>query len=157
MFKIGDKVVYPMHGAGLVENIEERQILGEERSYYIVRIKHGNMQVMVPVKGAEAVGLRSIVKPCDLDSVYSVLGSESTPMDENWNRRNRENMEKLKTGDLSQVAEVIRNLTRVDRVKKLSTGEKKLLSNARLILSSEIMMVLDIPEEQALDTIDKAI
>ena len=157
MFKVGDRVVYPMHGAGLVESIEDRQILGEQRSYYIVRIKHGNMQVMVPVSGAEAVGLRYIVDPSQVDSVYSVLGAESTPMDENWNRRNRENMDKLKTGDLSKVAEVIRNLTRVDRVKKLSTGEKKLLNNARLILSSEIMMVLGITEDAALATIEKAI
>ena len=157
MFSIGDKVVYPMHGAGMVESIEEKQILGETRSYYIVRIKHGNMQVMVPVKGAEAVGLRSIVGSPDLDAVYKELSAESTPMDENWNRRNRENMDKLKTGDLCRVAEVIRNLTRVDRVKKLSTGEKKLLNNARQILSSEMMMVLGIEEQAALDMIDQAI
>ncbi|MBQ9890492.1 MAG: CarD family transcriptional regulator [Firmicutes bacterium] len=157
MFSIGDKVVYPMHGAGMVESIEEKQILGETRSYYIVRIKHGNMQVMVPVKGAEAVGLRSIVGSPDLDAVYKELRAESTPMDENWNRRNRENMDKLKTGDLCRVAEVIRNLTRVDRVKKLSTGEKKLLNNARQILSSEMMMVLGIEEQAALDMIDQAI
>ncbi len=157
MFNIGDRVVYPMHGAGLVESIEERQILGEVRSYYIVRIKHGNMQVMVPVDGAAAVGLRSIVEPKALDPVFSTLGAESTPMDENWNRRNRENMEKLKTGDLSQVAEVIRNLARIDRVKKLSTGEKKLLNNARMILSSEMSMVLGIDEDAALARIEKAV
>lgn len=157
MFEIGDKVVYPMHGAGMVEGIEEREILGETRPYYIVRIKHGNMQVMVPVKGAEQVGLRYIVKPSELDSVYTELGAESTPMDDNWNRRNRENMEKLKTGDLCCVASVIRNLARVDRVKKLSTGEKKLLNNARQILSSEMMMVLGIDEDSALDMIDRAI
>ena len=157
MFAIGDKVVYPMHGAGLVEGIEERQILGETRSYYIVRIKHGNMQVMVPVDGVDAVGLRYIVAPKDLDGVYKELGSESTPMDENWNRRNRENMEKLKTGDLCRVAEVIRNLSRIDRVKKLSTGEKKLLNNARQILSSEMVMVLGVGEDEALAMIDKAI
>ena len=157
MFSIGDKVVYPMHGAGMVESIEEKQILGETRSYYIVRIKHGNMQVMVPVNGAEAVGLRGIVGSPDLEAVYKELKAESTPMDENWNRRNRENMDKLKTGDLCRVAEVIRNLTRVDRVKKLSTGEKKLLNNARQILSSEMMMVLGIEEQAALDMIDQAI
>ena len=157
MFDIGDKVVYPMHGAGVVEGIDERQILGETRSYYLVRIKHGNMQVMVPVQGAETVGLRSIVDASDLDQVYKELGAESTPMDENWNRRNRENMEKLKTGDLCCVAEVIRNLARIDRVKKLSTGEKKLLNSARQILSSEMMMVLDIKEDEALDMIEKAI
>ena len=157
MFDVGDKVVYPMHGAGVVEGIDERQILGETRSYYLVRIKHGNMQVMVPVQGAETVGLRAIVDASDLDQVYKELGAESTPMDENWNRRNRENMEKLKTGDLCCVAEVIRNLARIDRVKKLSTGEKKLLNSARQILSSEMMMVLNIEEDAALDMIEKAI
>ena len=157
MFSIGDKVVYPMHGAGMVESIEEKQILGETRSYYIVRIKHGNMQVMVPVKGAEAVGLRSIVGSPDLDAVYKELRADSTPMDENWNRRNRENMDKLKTGDLCQVAEVIRTLVRVDRGKKLSTGEKKLLTSAKHILSSEMTMVLNISEDKALDIIDSSI
>ena len=157
MFVIGDKVVYPMHGAGVVESIEERQILGETRSYYIVRIAHGNMQVMVPVAGVDAAGLRYIVRSSDLDAVYKELSSESTPMDDNWNRRNRDNMEKLKTGNLCKVAEVIRNLARIDRVKKLSTGEKKLLNNARQILSSEMMMVLGVGEEEALSMIDKAI
>ncbi len=157
MFKIGDPVVYPMHGAGVVENIEDRQVLGETRSYYIIRISRGKMQVMVPVEGSEKVGLRAIVKPCDLDTVYDVLRAESTPMDENWNRRNRENMEKLKTGDLPLVAEVIRNLVRVDRVKKLSTGEKKMLSNSKLILASEMVVSLGISEEEALKKIDNLI
>ena len=157
MFNIGDRVVYPMHGAGLVESIEDKQILGETRAYYIVRIKHGNMQVMVPVKGAEDIGLRFVVSKEELKPVYEVLGAESTPMDENWNRRNRENMDKLKTGRLSEVAEVIRNLARVDKVKKLSTGEKKLLNNARQILSSEMVMVLGIDEASALEMIDQAI
>ena len=157
MFSIGDRVAYPMHGAGLIENIEERQILGEKRNYYILRIKHGNMQVMVPVNGAEETGLRSIVKKPVIDDVCKVLASESTPMDENWNRRNRDNMEKLKTGDLSEVAGVIRNLVRVDREKKLSTGEKKLLNTARQILVSEMVMVLDVSEDAALDMIDRQI
>ncbi|MBR0416648.1 MAG: CarD family transcriptional regulator [Firmicutes bacterium] len=157
MFKIGDPVVYPMHGAGVVENIEDRQVLGETRSYYIIRISRGKMQVMVPVEGSDKVGLRAIVKPCDLDAVYDVLRAESTPMDENWNRRNRENMEKLKTGDLPLVAEVIRNLVRVDRVKKLSTGEKKMLSNSKLILASEMVVSLGISEEEALKKIDNLI
>ena len=157
MFNIGDRVAYPMHGAGLIENIEERQILGEKRNYYILRIKHGNMQVMVPVTGAEDTGLRAIVNKSTIDDVCKVLASESTPMDENWNRRNRDNMEKLKTGDLGEVAGVIRNLVRVDREKKLSTGEKKLLNTARQILASEMVMVLDVTEDTALDMIDRQI
>ncbi|MBQ2312135.1 MAG: CarD family transcriptional regulator [Firmicutes bacterium] len=157
MFAVGDRVVYPMHGAGLIEKIEDRQILGETRAYYIIRIKSGNMQVMVPVKGAEDIGLRYVVDAGEFDEIYKVLGSESTPMDENWNRRNRDNMEKLKTGDPEQVAEVIRNLVRVDRVKKLSTGEKKLLNTARQILCSEMTMVLNVNDSAALALIDGSI
>ena len=157
MFNIGDSVVYPMHGAGVVESIEDKQILGETRSYYIIRISRGKMQVMVPVEGSEKVGLRAVVQPEELDEVYDVLQAASTPMDENWNRRNRENMDKLKTGALPQVAEVIRNLVRVDRVKKLSTGEKKMLSNSKLILASEMVVSLGISEEEALKKIDNLI
>ncbi len=157
MFQIGDKVAYPMHGAGIVENIEDKYILGENRSYYIIRILHGNMQVMVPVKGSAGVGLRSIVGPDEIREVFNVLGSASTPMDDNWNRRNRDNMSKLKTGDLREVAEVVRNLVRSDRVKKLSTGEKKLLNNAKQILSSEMTLTNGITQEEALMMIDEAI
>jgi len=157
MYAIGDPVIYPMHGAGLIEGIETKEVMGEVRSYYILRITRGNMQVMVPVDNCEAVGLRSIVNKEDFEKVYAVLQAESTPMDENWNRRNRENMEKLKTGKLEEIAGVIRNLVRIDRVKKLSTGEKRLLANAKLILASEMEVVLDISEEAALEIIDSYI
>jgi len=157
MFSIGDSVVYPMHGAGIIEGIEDREVLGEKRSYFLIRITRGNMQVMVPVNGCELVGLRAVVNEKDFSIVYDTLSAESTPMDVNWNRRNRENMEKLKTGSLDKVSEVIRNLVRIDRVKKLSTGEKKLLSNAKLILASEMEVVLGISEEEALEKIDNLI
>jgi len=157
MFAIGDKVVYPMHGAGTIENIEEKTVLGEARRYYILRVRHGNMQVMVPVDGSSQAGLRYIVDVSVIPSVMEVLKSESTPMDENWNRRNRENMERLKTGDIKEVAAVVRNLTRVDRVKKLSTGEKKLLINARRILSSELSYVSLEDEDKITEMIDQAI
>ena len=156
MFSIGDKVVYPMHGAGVIEKIEEKTILGETKAYYILRIPHGNMQVMVPVDGGSN-GLRSIAEPEMIESVRSVLSSESTPMDSNWNRRNRANMEKLKTGDICEVAGVVRNLLRTDRMKTLSTGEKKLLLNAKQILVSEISLVLGIEEKEAEDMIDSAV
>ena len=157
MFNVGDKVVYPMHGAGIIENIESRQILGETRDYYIIRILYGRMQVMVPVLESEKAGLRGITDRSGIDTILSVLASESSQMDDNWNRRNRDNMEKLKTGDLSQVSEVVRNLTRMDMVRKLSTGEKKLLGNARQILISEMTLVCDIAESEAAAMIDEAI
>ena len=156
MYQIGDKVSYPMHGAGLVKNIENREILGEQRSYYIIHIDHGNMDVMVPVIGCENVGLRPIVKKSVIDNVIKALGAQSEEMDINWNRRNRDNMERLKTGDLVQVAGVIRDLVRVDRTKKLSTGEKKLLSNAKIILASEMSMVLKKAESEIMQMIEEA-
>ena len=157
MFSVGDKVVYPMHGAGTIQNIEEKAVLGETRAYYILRIPYGNLQVMVPVQGSSAAGLRGIVS-CDVvDRVMEVLSASSTPMDENWNRRYRENMDKLRSGDPAKVAEVIRNLMRVEREKRLSTGEKKLLANARQILASEIVLVKDVTEKEAMEMIDSAV
>ncbi len=157
MFVIGDKVVYPMHGAGVIESIEEKEVLGETRAYYILHIPYGRMQVMVPVNGSEKAGLRAIISREEMDDVVGVLGGDSTPMDDNWNRRLRDNTEKLKTGDPRQVAEVIRNLLRSERVKKLSAGEKKLLTNARQILSSEMVLVREISEAEAQETIEQAV
>lgn len=157
MYKIGDKVSYPMHGAGIIQKIEDRIVLSETRSYYIIHIEHGNMSVMVPVKGCEEVGLRPIVPESELKKVYETLKAESSVMDDNWNRRNRDNMERLKTGKLDDVAGVIRDLTRVDRVKKLSTGEKKMLSNAKNILASEMAMVLNKSEDDIIAMIEEAI
>ncbi|MBR5641611.1 MAG: CarD family transcriptional regulator [Firmicutes bacterium] len=157
MFSVGDKVVYPMHGAGTIQNIEEKEVLGETRAYYILRIPYGNLQVMVPVQGSDAAGLRPIVSDEVVEDVFGVLSAESTPMDENWNRRYRENMDKLRSGDPAKVAEVIRNLMRVEKEKRLSTGEKKLLANARQILASEIVLVRGIAEKEAMDMIDKAV
>lgn len=157
MFKIGEKVLYPMHGAGTIENIEDRTVLGETRQYYILRIIHGNMQVMVPVNGSEQAGLRGIVNPEVFKDVLEVLKSASTEMDENWNRRNRDNLEKIKTGNIKEVAAVVRNLTRIDRIRKLSTGEKKLLANAKQILSSEISLATGKTEADILEQIEQAI
>lgn len=157
MFKIGDKVVYPMHGAGVIEKIEEKEILGEVKSYYILHIPYGRMQVMVPVDKCKEAGLRAIVSKDEVKKVLGVLSAPSTKMDDNWNRRLRDNNAKLKSGDPSQVAEVIRNLSRIEREKKLSAGEKKLLGTARQILSSEIVLVEDLSEDDVDALIDNAI
>lgn len=156
-FKVGDEVVYPMHGAGIIGSIEQREILNEIKSYYILDIPYGKMQVMVPVDKCKEAGLRAIVEKKEIKGILSVLGAPSTPMEVNWNRRLRENNEKLKTGDPKEVASVIRNLTRVEKDKKLSAGEKKLLTAARQILSSEIALVLHISSSEADDMIDRAI
>ncbi len=157
MFAIGDRVVYPMHGAGIIESIEEKEVLGETRAYYILHIPYGNMQVMVPVGHADQAGIRPIVSEKEVEQVYGLLREGSSEMDDNWNRRFRENMDKLKSGDITQVAQVVRNLMRVDRVKKLSTGEKKMLTNARQILISEIVLVQGISEEEAEAILEEAV
>lgn len=157
MYTIGDKVVYPMHGAGVIEEIEEKKILGETRKYYILKLPCGDMKVMIPIETSNSIGVREIISEEQLKVVISTLKEESTKMPSNWNRRHRENMEKLKTGDALEVAEVVRNLVRMDREKKLSTGEKKLLTNAKQILLSEIILVKDIGQNEANNIIEEAI
>lgn len=157
MFVIGDKIVYPMHGAGIIEQIEEKTILGETRRYYILRVPCGDMKIMIPIDSSEDIGIRGIISREEMITVVEFLGEESTEMSSNWNRRYRENMEKLKTGDIHNVAEVVRNLMRTDKEKKLSTGEKKMLSNAKQILVSEMILVNDIDQEAAIDIIDSAV
>lgn len=149
MFVIGDKIVYPMHGAGIIEEIEEKEILGEIRKYYILKVPCGDMKIMIPVDSCQDIGVRAIISDEEMKSVIDILNADSSEMSGNWNRRYRENMEKLKTGDIYSVAEVVRNLMRTDREKKLSTGEKKMLSNAKQILISEIILVRGIDQEAA--------
>ena len=149
MFFVGDKIVYPMHGAGIIEGIEEKKILGETRKYYILRVPCGDMKIMIPLGSADEVGIRSIISESQLSDIIDLLGSESSEMPDNWNRRYRENMDKLKTGDLCKVAEVVRNLMRNDRTKKLSTGEKKMLTNAKQILISEMILSGQRSQEEA--------
>lgn len=146
-----------MHGAGVIEGIEEQTILGTPRRYYVLRLSHSDMKVMVPVENSSQVGVRYIVGASDIDDVVSVLHSDSTPMSDNWNKRNRENMEKLKTGDLKEIAEVVRNLLRADHRKKLSTGEKKMLNNAKQLLLSEFVLVKNISVDNADRMIEDAV
>jgi CarD family transcriptional regulator len=157
MFIIGDRIVYPMHGAGIIEEIEEKQILGESRNYYILRVPCGDMKIMIPIESCEEIGVRAVISVEEINEVIDVLGADSSEMSNNWNRRYRENMEKLKTGDIFNVAEVVRNLMRTDKEKKLSTGEKKMLSNAKQILISELILVKNIDHEAAEKIINSAI
>ncbi len=140
MFSIGDKILYPMHGAGIIEKIDTKEVLGVTRDYFILKLAAGNLDVMVPVEMCEEVGVRHIIEAEDVKEVYDTLKSDSTEMPKNWNRRLRENMELLKSGNILKVAQVVRNLIRFDYEKKLSTGEKKMLNNARQILESEVAL-----------------
>lgn len=140
MFDIGDNISYPMHGAGTILSIEEKEVLGEIREYYCLLLPYSKMDVMIPVDNCKKIGVRRIIDKEDIEKVYEILNEESSDMSDNWNRRYRENNEKLKTGDIFIVAGVVRDLVRNDRIKKLSTGEKKLLNNAKQILESEIIL-----------------
>lgn len=157
MYAIGDKILYPMHGAGIVETIEEKEILGELRQYYILNVSWGDMKMMIPVETSDEIGVRYIIAQDEIQNVINVLNSETSEMPGNWNRRYRENMEKLKTGDILQVAEVVRNLIRTERQKKLSAGEKKMLANARQILQSELALAGDMDESSACKLVDEAV
>lgn len=156
-FKIGDEVVYPMHGAGIIEDIEEKKILGEIRKYFVLKIPFGDMRILIPIDSTNEVGVRGIVDEIELDPVFNLLTLETTEMSDNWNRRYRENMEKLKTGDILEVAEVVRNLMITDKEKRLSTGERKMLSNAKQILISEIILVKKINQQEVTDLINSAV
>ena len=140
MFNIGDKVVYPMHGAGVIESIEEKEILGQKQKYYIMKMPIGDIQVMVPTSNAVEVGMREVIACKDADRVLSVLSSDITEMNPNWNKRYRENMDKIKSGNIFEVAEVVKNLAHKNTDKGLSTGEKKLYNSAKKILVSELVL-----------------
>ncbi len=153
MYNVGDKVVYPMHGAGVIEAIEEQEVLGEKRSYYIMAMPIGDMKVMIPLDAIEEIGVRQIISMDEAQRVIAVLKGEQSKMSSNWSRRYRANMEKIKSGDIYMVAEVVRNLTIRDNEKGLSAGERKMLDVARQILISELVLVTDSSEEVVSDQI----
>ena len=152
MFNIGDKIVYPMHGAGVIDAIEEKDILGEKQAYYILKMP-GKVKVMVPVNKAEQVGVRNIIDKTSADKVFNVLSQDETEMEKNWNKRYRDNMDKLKSGDIYEIADVVRNLSFKQKEKVLSTGEKKMLVNAKQILVSELVLA----EQSTKDEIEELV
>ncbi|MEW6771879.1 MAG: CarD family transcriptional regulator [Bacillota bacterium] len=156
MFKIGDKVVYPMHGAGVIEAIEEKEILGEKREYYVLRLPVGNMKVMIPIANGEEIGLRQVIDKREVQKILKLLKSSSGTMPSNWNHRYRINLEKIKSGNIYAVAEVVRNLARREREKGLSSGEKRMLETAKQILISELVLATELEEEKAKRLLDKA-
>lgn len=156
MFNIGDKIVYPMHGAGTIDSIEEKDILGEKQSYYILRMP-GEVKVMVPIKNAEQVGVRSIIDKGSADKVFKVLEQDETEMNKNWNKRYRDNMDKLKSGDIYEIADVVRNLSFKKKEKGLSTGENKMLTNAKQILVSELVLAEHANEDEITEMVDNKI
>jgi CarD family transcriptional regulator len=154
LFDVGDKVVYPHHGAGTVVKKESREILGEKREYLTIQILHNDMTVQVPCDNAEKVGLRYIIDEETVTLVVKALTGGSTEMPKNWNRRFKHNRDKMKTGDIFELAEVVRNLSLRDHEKGLSTGEKQMFVKAKKILASELMYAKDLDEEGAAEWLD---
>jgi len=157
MYKIGDKIVYPMHGAGIIEAIEEREIFEETKPYYIMQIVSEGLQILIPVDKVDDIGVRTIVTQPVIDEMIETLKLPMDVMEKNWNRRYREHLERLKTGDIFEVAKVVKNLILLDRLKGLSTGEKKMLNNARNFIVSEMVLIQDKDKEEILDLINSSV
>ena len=156
MFNIGDKIVYPMHGAGTIDAIEEKDILGEKQAYYIIKMP-GEVKVMVPTVKAEEIGVRNIISKENAGKVFEILEENETEMSNNWNKRYRDNMEKMRSGDIYEVADVVRNLSFKQKEKGLSTGEKKMLNNAKQILVSELTLAENSNKDQMEELINNTI
>ena len=140
-FKIGDKAVYPAHGVGEITSIQNRQVQGNDKEYYVIKILDNGMKVMVPTENAETVGLRGIINEDEVDSIYDILKEEKIGIvNQTWNRRHRAYMEKIKSGSIHEVAKVLRDLSRLKYNKTLSFGERKMLDMARSLLVKEISL-----------------
>src|SRR5207237_741641 len=147
-FEVNDSVVYPHHGAGKVIRKEQKEILGERREYLTIKILHNDMTVMVPSENAALAGLRRVIDEETVKKVLAVLQDECSEMPKNWNRRFKHNRDKIKTGDIYELAEVVRNLAIREAEKGLSTGEKQMFTRAKKILASELMYALEMNEEE---------
>jgi CarD family transcriptional regulator len=156
-FNVGETVVYPHHGAALIEATETRIVKGEEKLYLVLKVAQGDLVVKVPAENAEVVGVRDVVDQAGLDHVFDVLRAPHTEEPTNWSRRYKANLEKLASGDVNKVAEVVRDLWRRDRERGLSAGEKRMLSKARQILVSELALAEETDEAKAEGILDEVL
>lgn len=156
-FSVGDKVVYPHHGAATIERREKREVFGEKRDYFILKIASGDLTLMVPADSVEEVGVREVINTEEVEEVFTVLRKREARMPTNWSRRFKNHVEKLKSGDIYQVAEVVRNLSIRESDKGLSAGEKRMLVKARQILVSELTFAIGVSEEEAERKLDEAL
>ncbi|MEE0867487.1 MAG: CarD family transcriptional regulator [Clostridia bacterium] len=140
MYNIGDSVVYPMHGAGVIEGIEVKEVLGKEQSYYVMRIPIGDMKVMIPMANAKEIGMRDVIDRDKAEEVMRAFRTVETDVIQNWSKRFRDNMVRIKSGNIFEVSAVVKSLMLRDKQKGLSTGERKMLSNAKQIMISEIVV-----------------
>ncbi len=156
-FDVGDKVVYPHHGAATIERREKKDVFGEKRDYLVLRLAYGDLTLMVPAENAEEIGLREVINDEEVEEVFAVLRKKEARMPTNWSRRYKNHVEKLKSGDIYQVAEVVRNLSIRENDKGLSAGEKRMLAKARQILVSELTFAIGVDEQAAEDKLDEAL
>ncbi len=140
MYNVGDVVVYPMHGAGVIEEIEEHEVLGKVQKYYVMKIPYGNMKVLLPMSNASGIGIRDVISENEANEVLNRFDCADMKVNNNWNKRIRENMVKIKSGDIYEVGAVVKSLMIRDRKKGLSTGERKMLANAKQIFISELVL-----------------
>jgi CarD family transcriptional regulator len=156
-FKVGDRVVYPHHGAAVIKKKQAMDVGGEKKEYFVLQMAHGDLTLSVPVDKADEVGMRPPISVEDVEDVLRLLGKRDVREPSNWSRRFKNHQEKLKSGDVYQVAEVVRNLALRESARGLSAGEKSMLERARVILASELSIAWNVPEEEALDRLGKAL
>ncbi|MEI4801928.1 CarD family transcriptional regulator [Bacillus sp. NPDC077411] len=154
LFQIGDKIVYPMHGAGVIEGIEEKEILGEKQKYYVIRIPISNMEIMIPMKKMIQSRIRLIADILTLENVLLIFQYGESDNSLSWKQRYTQNMEKMKRGEIQEGAEVVRDLIRRNKVRALNTSEKQMLDNAQKILISELSLIKGITEDQAIELLN---
>lgn len=140
MYSVGDKILYPPHGAGIIEGIEERVVLGKKQKYYILKMPSEDMTVMIPTEGCDEIGVRYVIAKEEALKVLEAFRKESVVMDDNWNRRQRENIVKIKSGDIYEVLSVVKALMFREKTKGLSTSERKMLNSSKRIMTSEIVL-----------------
>ena len=153
--KIGDRIVYPMHGAGEISGIEENEVGGVVSSYYVLKLPLGNLKLMLPVDKIDEMGLRDVIGKADVEKVGKILAEDAEEVQGSWNKRFHANLDRMKTGDILEVAAIIRNLIRQNEKKKISSGENRLLEQARQILISELVYALDKTPEEVSDWVDE--
>ncbi len=151
MFEIGDKAVYPGHGVGVIEAIETKQISGKEQIFFILRIVDNGMTIMIPKDNVRAVGLREVIRKLDVSKVIHILKNRDVTIDnQTWNRRYREYMDKINTGSIYEIAEVLRDLHLLKTEKELSFGERKIMDTAKSLLVKELAIARDVKESDIL-------
>lgn len=155
-FRVGDRIAHPMHGAGIIDSIVTKRINGKDREYYVLKLPAGDMLVMVPVETCDAIGVRPIVAPAEAEALLGAIPGIEVEMTSNWNKRYRENMLRIKSGDLMEVASVVKGLMQRDRERGLSTGERKMLHSAKQILISEIVLSESSSYEEVEARLDRA-